>query len=141
MRVSRQWRDLTLRKEFGKGHDPDAVPSEGGLALFCPACPQPGINTPADWQEQPRYVNIPLLTRLFKLAICEHSWLYRRSIVVDGNFSLEHMRMKKGEDDVFLSDGEGYMVAFTPYQKHLDGSSQTTQVSGNSRSPSPHCSS
>jgi hypothetical protein len=38
------------------------------------------------------------------------------------------MRMKKSEDDVFLSDGEGYMVALQPYQQHLQGSSETPQV-------------
>jgi hypothetical protein len=57
-----------------------------------------------------------------------HSWLYRRSIVVDGNFSLEHMKMKNSKDDVFLSDGEGYMVEMSPYQEHLDMSLETTQV-------------
>lgn len=60
---------------------------------------------------------------------------------MDGNFSLEHMRMKKSEDDVFLSDGEGYMVALTPYQKHLEGSSETTQVCHISICLSSHCSS
>lgn len=58
---------------------------------------------------------------------------------MDGNFSLEHMRMKKSEDDVFLSDGEGYMVALTPYQEHLEGSSETTQVGHISISLSSHC--
>jgi hypothetical protein len=53
MRVSRQWRDLILRKRFGHGHDTDASPSQAGLALFCPACPQPGINTPKNWQDAP----------------------------------------------------------------------------------------
>jgi hypothetical protein len=48
--------------------------------------------------------------------------------VVDGNFSLEHMRMKKSEDDVFLSDGEGYMVQSAPYQEHLNISVETSQV-------------
>jgi hypothetical protein len=52
MRASRQWRDLILRKRFGHGHDEDGSPSQAGLALFCPACPQPGINTPQDWQSQ-----------------------------------------------------------------------------------------
>jgi hypothetical protein len=62
------------------------------------------------------------------ILIFRPSWLYRRSIVVDGNFSLEHMRMKKSEDDVFLSDGEGYMVQMLPYQEHLKTSIETTQV-------------
>jgi hypothetical protein len=56
-------------------------------------------------------------------------WLYRRSLVVDGNFSMEHMRMKKSEDDVFLNDGEGYMVQLAPYQQHLETSVETNQVS------------
>jgi hypothetical protein len=38
------------------------------------------------------------------------------------------MRMKKSEDDVFLSDGEGYMVKLLPYKEHLNSSLETTQV-------------
>jgi CxC2 like cysteine cluster associated with KDZ transposases len=53
MRVSRQWRDLMNRKRFGYGHDQDKKPSLGDLALFCPACPQPGINIPDDWKSLP----------------------------------------------------------------------------------------
>ena len=60
---------------------------------------------------------------------------------MDGNFSLEHMKMKKSEDDIFLSDGEGYMVALAPYQDHLDGSSETVQVPHIAVHPSRHCSS
>ena len=56
MRVSRQWNDLLLRKRFGYGHDRDASPEPGGLALFCPACPQPGINTPANFMNEPKHV-------------------------------------------------------------------------------------
>lgn len=55
-------------------------------------------------------------------------WLYRRSIVVDGNFSLEHMKMKKPEGDVFLNDGKGYMVEWAPYKRHLDDSIESKQV-------------
>ena len=53
MRVSRQWRDLLVRKRFGYGHETDKSPGNGDLALFCPACPQPGINIPSDWQTDP----------------------------------------------------------------------------------------
>jgi hypothetical protein len=38
------------------------------------------------------------------------------------------MKMKKSEDDVFLSDGEGYMVQLLPYQAHLNTSIETNQV-------------
>jgi hypothetical protein len=50
MRISRQWRDLQARKRFGFGHDTDRTPATGDLALFWPACPQPGINRPDGWQ-------------------------------------------------------------------------------------------
>ena len=52
MRVSRQWRDLVNRKRFGWAHkEPEAHEIEGSLALFCPACPQPGINLEKNWRE------------------------------------------------------------------------------------------
>ncbi|KAG1721161.1 hypothetical protein EDD22DRAFT_962603 [Suillus occidentalis] len=43
MRVARQWRQLKTMKWHGFGHRSDD-PSTGELALFCLACPQPGIN-------------------------------------------------------------------------------------------------
>lgn len=51
MLVSRQWRDLKIRKQFGFGHNQDIQPTNGSLALFCPACPQPGINLPESWKD------------------------------------------------------------------------------------------
>ncbi|KAI6106523.1 hypothetical protein EDD16DRAFT_1695447 [Pisolithus croceorrhizus] len=94
MRVSQLWRDLKHRKWFG----------DGGLALFCPACPQPGLNLPADWKV----------------------WYDRdtvmRQYVIDGNFTAQHMKMNKPELDVALSDGKGYMVSEGPYQNHLQHS-------------------
>ncbi|KAI6111664.1 hypothetical protein EDD16DRAFT_1710374 [Pisolithus croceorrhizus] len=59
MRVSWLWRDLKHRKWFGFGHNAGQDPGDGGLALFCPACPQPGLNLPAevDFQKGERYMN------------------------------------------------------------------------------------
>ena len=45
--------------------------------------------------------------------------LYRPQIVVNGNMKLVHIRMKRGEDDVSLSDGELFMVQRGPYAQHL----------------------
>lgn len=53
LRLSRQWNNLKLRKWAGYGHKPDDPVSEGGLVNFCPACPQPGINLPDGWEEDP----------------------------------------------------------------------------------------
>ncbi|KDQ52137.1 hypothetical protein JAAARDRAFT_139229, partial [Jaapia argillacea MUCL 33604] len=101
MRVSRQWQDLKSRKWFGFGHNPDVEPGKGGLALFCAACPQPGINLLEDWKEDP------------------NQWMYRRIIVADGNFSLDHMKMKKNPGEVALTNGEGYTVESGAYETYL----------------------
>ena len=53
LRVSRQWRNLKYLRWHGFGHrkaaaEQGAVPGPGELALFCAACPQPGINMGPD---------------------------------------------------------------------------------------------
>ena len=50
MRVSRIWRDLIARINSGFGHDTKTEVQPGSLAIFCPACPQPGINLSKDWE-------------------------------------------------------------------------------------------
>jgi hypothetical protein len=66
-RVTRQWRNLKLRKWFGFGHRSEA-PSKGSLALFCPACPQPDVNLPADFKTRyTEYVAHRLLIRVFSM--------------------------------------------------------------------------
>ncbi len=53
MTASRQWNDIHARKWAGFGHDLDQQPGEGHLALFCTTCPQPGINLPENWKDDP----------------------------------------------------------------------------------------
>ena len=53
MRALRQWRDLTSRRRAGLPMDKEIRLGPGGLALFCPACPQPGINLPMNWKDDP----------------------------------------------------------------------------------------
>src|SRR5882762_11708756 len=42
--------------------------------------------------------------------------LYRPSYVTDGNFKLEHLAMRRPDDDVFLQDGQGHIVGREPYR-------------------------
>jgi len=52
-RMSRIWRWMKRLKWAGYGNNnktADKV-SPGELSVFCPACPQPGINLPEDWLE------------------------------------------------------------------------------------------
>lgn len=51
----RQWRNLKMLKRAGRAHDPAGIAAtkEGECAVLCPACPQPGKNLAADWQDAP----------------------------------------------------------------------------------------
>jgi hypothetical protein len=55
-RMSRLWRWMKRLKWAGYGHkvaDP-MRPDPGELVPFCPACPQDGINIPANWRNDPQ---------------------------------------------------------------------------------------
>ncbi|KAI9568367.1 hypothetical protein HD554DRAFT_1993519, partial [Boletus coccyginus] len=39
--------------------------------------------------------------------------------VVDGNFTAQHMKMRKPEDNISLSDGLAYVITHRPYQDHV----------------------
>ncbi|KAG2335602.1 hypothetical protein BDR05DRAFT_978930 [Suillus weaverae] len=99
MRVARQ-----IMKWHGFGHRSD-TPSTGELALFCPACPQPGINVLLSGDES--LDETP-------------SWKFTWSFVMDGNFKAEHLHPIKPFDEVWLSDGLGFMVGKDRYKMHLE---------------------
>ncbi|EFI27460.1 hypothetical protein CC1G_15494 [Coprinopsis cinerea okayama7 len=109
LRCGREWRILKDLKRFGFGHT-GWQPKEGELALFCAACPQDGINLPADWRSQ------------------GDQWRFSMTLVADGNFTLVH-RKQKGEDDVWLRNGEGYLVETSKYDEHLKKTTEPLQVS------------
>ncbi|TFK64685.1 hypothetical protein BDN72DRAFT_774275, partial [Pluteus cervinus] len=102
LRVSRIWRNLKHWKWHGFGHS-DTEPGEGDLALFCPACPQPGVNLPPSWEKERD----------------RNPCLYTRSFVVDGNFVANHLKQKRPEDDVWLAEGTAMMTKREPYKEHL----------------------
>jgi len=56
LRMSRVWRWMKKLKWAGVGHNQQTSeqPKDGDLSIFCPACPQPGINIPADWKDDPK---------------------------------------------------------------------------------------
>jgi hypothetical protein len=57
-----------------------------------------------------------------------YRWLYRRVIVTDGNMSAQHMKMRRPELDVALTDGNGYVVEDKPYRLHLSEAVEIKQV-------------
>lgn len=69
MRVMREWRNLQQRMRAGthytRSAGSEAEIAPGGLALFCPACPQPAVNLPEGWQrENDQYVVLKSISPL-----------------------------------------------------------------------------
>jgi len=54
-RMSRLWRWMKKLKWAGVGHNGKTAMDvgRGELANYCPACPQPGLNLPENWKEDP----------------------------------------------------------------------------------------
>ncbi len=61
----------------------------GELAIYCPTCPQPGINIPDNWKDD------------------SNRFVFRRLFVADGNFKADHVRQPKSKGDHWLSEGGG----------------------------------
>ncbi|KAI6002609.1 hypothetical protein F5J12DRAFT_783782 [Pisolithus orientalis] len=76
-------------------HQQSSDPQAGELVLFCPACPQPGIN---------------VLDQDINLS---------ETFVMDSNFKAKHMLPKNAAKEVWLMDGNGCMVTSAPYKEYL----------------------
>ncbi|KAG1851275.1 hypothetical protein C8R48DRAFT_541078, partial [Suillus tomentosus] len=74
--------------------------------LFCPACPQPGINLDRSTGMATQPDDTP-------------SWLFTRTLVMDGNFKAEHLHLVNPSDEVSLIDGLAFMVGDERYKSHL----------------------
>ena len=55
--------------------------------------------------------------------------LFMRGFIMDGNFQVEHIRMRNPENDVTISDGTGFMVSKKVYELHLKLAAERQQVS------------
>ncbi|KAF9489123.1 hypothetical protein BDN71DRAFT_1484915 [Pleurotus eryngii] len=99
--MSREWRHLLQLKRSACGHDPVGAEGTkpGGLAVLCPACPQPGMNLPAD--------------------LDENSWLHALFIGIDTNFRLKRKNILSDLLDPGLSHRWGYFVEDSTYQAHV----------------------
>ncbi|KAG2112875.1 hypothetical protein DEU56DRAFT_874348 [Suillus clintonianus] len=114
-RMIREWRHLKMLKQSGRPYDPKGVDStpEGGCAVLCPACPQPGKNLPADWREAS--------------PTDRSSWLYGLFVAIDANFRLKRKVVSKDSVDPSLSCGWGYFVEEHAYKAFLDDKSNISQ--------------
>ncbi|KAK0436511.1 hypothetical protein EV421DRAFT_1892352 [Armillaria borealis] len=105
LRVVREWRHVRTLKRFGHGHESSGIQGtkQGELVLRCPACPQPSINLPPDWNKN-------LAPR----------WLYRLFLAIDANFWLRRLNISSDESNPSLNLGYAYFVEETAFRSHLD---------------------
>ncbi|RPD67932.1 hypothetical protein L226DRAFT_474192, partial [Lentinus tigrinus ALCF2SS1-7] len=103
--IVRQWRHIQLAKRAGRGHDSTGIAGtpSGGLAVECRACPKPGINLPAGWEDAPP----------------EDSWLYQLMISQDANFRLKNRLRMGSHDDPWLGPGLAYCVDEVRYAEYI----------------------
>ncbi|KAJ7825744.1 hypothetical protein B0H14DRAFT_3088554 [Mycena olivaceomarginata] len=97
MRTMREWRHLTMLKQGGRGNDGDRLVAEtwpGELAVVCPACLQPGVNLPADWES----------------ASGEERFLYILYIAIDACFRLKRRLVSSELKDPGLGSGWSYFT-------------------------------
>ena len=52
-----------------------------------------------------------------------------RSFAADGNFKADHIKQKNDDDDVPLTNGEGFMKNAQRYKTHLANATEIKQVS------------
>ncbi|KAG6849154.1 hypothetical protein H0H93_010910 [Arthromyces matolae] len=105
LRVVRQWRNLTMLKRSGRGHDPQGVSTttKGQCAVLCPACPHPGINLPPDWNLAPE----------------DKRYLYAQFVGIDANFRLKRKHVSSEARDPSLGGGWAFFVEETEYKEHI----------------------
>jgi Kyakuja-Dileera-Zisupton transposase len=102
-------RMLQVSKHFGSVYG--EISSPGSSTIFCPSCPQPGINLPSNWSDLP-------------------DWITRRTITVDGNFHADHIKMRRPDLDIMLTNGQGFMVEDGRYKEYLSVAKEPRVVSG-----------
>ena len=112
-RLSRLWRWVKKLRWAGYAQRvrQPITPKPGELGIFCPACPQVGINIPVNWKAD------------------QNRWVYRRVVTADGNFKADHIRQKAAADDVWLSDGLGMTTRNFDYNTFLESAWDRSTVS------------
>ncbi|KAG1892033.1 hypothetical protein F4604DRAFT_1875514 [Suillus subluteus] len=105
MGMIRQWRNLKVLKQAGRGHDPSGVDatSAGECAVLCPACPHPAKNLPEGWEDAPHDIR----------------WKYALFLAIDANFRLKRKLVSNDNVDPSLNAGSCYFVEETVYKQYL----------------------
>ncbi|KAJ6503458.1 hypothetical protein C8R47DRAFT_1250447 [Mycena vitilis] len=109
IRLCREYRHLALLMRGGRSmaYDFSGVEGtkQGELAIDCPACPRPGINTPEGWEN----------------ASKEERFLYTIFLAMDACFRLKRRLISSELKDPDLGSGWAYLLNTMPYREYLRG--------------------
>ena len=132
-RMSRLWRWMKHLKWAGYGSTTKKASdvSAGQLTIFCPACPQSGINIPDNWIDDPSRQVLTCWSIGHDLFIL-HSWVYKCAFVADGNFKADHVQQNSTAGDVWLSEGAGMIPTHNTYMAFLQSATERLTVSRHS---------
>ncbi|KAG2355521.1 hypothetical protein BDR07DRAFT_1453748 [Suillus spraguei] len=113
LRMIKQWRNITLLKRFGRGHDPAGIDATepGGCVVLCHTCPHPRKNLPDDW----------------RMAPPDKQWLYAQYFAIDANFWLVRKNVSSDSIDPGLSKGWSYFVEETGFKLFLKDIEKVSQ--------------
>ncbi|KAG1763903.1 hypothetical protein EV702DRAFT_1182676 [Suillus placidus] len=105
MRMVCQFCHIKLMKRAGHGNITGGIydTEPGALAIKCPACPQPGINLPEDWDKVEGSMK----------------FLYYLIIAMDANFRLKNRNQASSIADPGLHTGLAYFVPDKSYTEHI----------------------
>ncbi|KAF8229600.1 hypothetical protein L208DRAFT_1150757, partial [Tricholoma matsutake] len=97
-----KWRGHWGESQSGAGSS-SAAAMHGAtdIPTFCVACPQPGVNLPENWTEDPDQM------------------AYTQTFVMDGNFTAVQQKHKNAHRDIKLSHGDFFMTKPNRYKSHL----------------------
>lgn len=119
MLIIRQYRHIKIVKRFGLGYIPEGIEKAepGSCAVKCAACPIPGSNLPADWEQS----SSPYITTSFTISLSLNisRWLYRLSLSIDANFRLSNRLRSSYEKDPGLGTGLSYFVPQAGYNEYV----------------------
>jgi hypothetical protein len=101
-------------------------PGGTNIPTFCAACPQPGINLPDNWADDPdQFVHLSIRRHFIHLCL---RMAYTHTFVMDGNFSAVHQKQDNVHHDVKLSHSEFFMTESNRYKSHLAVAKEVKEV-------------
>ncbi|KAJ7495577.1 hypothetical protein FB451DRAFT_1164304 [Mycena latifolia] len=115
LRVVRVFNYLTLVKRCGQLLGIDALLPHrpaGNLLVWCPACPEPGVNSDPNCPETPAHLR----------------HLNQSQRTLDGNHQCNQFSKNTDPDDVSLCAGKGYFPLDSKYQEYLQSVPKSTEV-------------